>query len=441
MSKISFIKAGALLAIFILLSILLSSIESTIYERSGYQEEARQSIAESWTHEQSILLPILVIPHKIISQKKSWDNKLEKYTLQKVVEHKLHYEAFDMLDVTTELVSETQQRGIFNVPVYMADINISGKINSQFIKDAKNSERVQIKKPFIAIAVTDKRGFSDIPKIVINEREKNFLPGSQLAHSPFGLHVFLDNPNSDSFSIDASFKLKGMSKIAWIPSAKHTQLAVKSNWPHPSFVGRFLPQTRSIDASGYEASWETGEYSSAISDALTSCLGGHCEYLNNLELAVRQINPIDSYVQSERAIKYSLLVIVMTFVVFILFELMYQIHIHAVQYLLVGFALSLFYLLLIAISEQANFFMAYVISSIACISLIAFYMKAKLCNKQLSSLIAMLAGLDSTLYLIIQSEDYAFLSGTMLLFFALASVMIFTRNIDWSKTLTRQAAK
>jgi inner membrane protein len=228
-----------------------------------------------------------------------------------------------------------------------------------------------------------------------------------------------------------------MQSFSWVPVGEETKVKLDANWPHPSFQGRALPKVHHITSQGFQAEWESTHFASNISQLMTDHAAGNS--LQNQEIEVRLIQPVDIYLQTERSVKYGFLFIVLTFAVFLLFETLKQISIHPVQYGLVGLALVLFYVLLLALSEHLSFAWAYSLASLASVSLLAFYISYVLHSwKHALSFAISLALLDVIICGILISEDYAMLYGSCLLFTLLAAAMIVTRRVNWNEVkLTR----
>lgn len=209
-------------------------------------------------------------------------------------------------------------------------------------------------------------------------------------------------------------------------------MRLSADWPHPSFGGRHLPATREITSEGFRAAWRISELASEGPRALAACREPGCKPLEQYTFGVRLIEPVDVYMQAHRAVKYALLFVLLTFSGFFLFEILRDLRIHPIQYLLVGLALAMFFLLLIALSEHMRFVYAYLIAAAACVGLIAAYLQAVL-KSALRALgfAAMLTALYTMLYALLRSEDHSLLMGAILVFAVLAAVMLATRRIDW----------
>jgi inner membrane protein len=204
-----------------------------------------------------------------------------------------------------------------------------------------------------------------------------------------------------------------------------------SNWPHPSFYGAFLPAERTITADGFDARWQVLELNRSYAQAFSE------EEVNEASLdqsafGVGLYQTVDVYQRSERAVKYAILFIALTFLTFFAWEQITRNPLHPLQYLMIGLALSIFYLLLIALSEHIAFGVAYLAAAVALVALIGVYVAGALRSSLRGGVAgAAMSGVYALLYALVLSEDYALLLGAIVLFVALAAVMLVTRRIDW----------
>jgi inner membrane protein len=207
-----------------------------------------------------------------------------------------------------------------------------------------------------------------------------------------------------------------------------------SDWPHPHFAADYLPVKRTIDASGFNAEWRTTWFATNLEAAMQRCVGrSDCAEFNARRLGVSFIDPVNQYSKIERAIKYAVLFIALTFAGFFLFEVLRRLAVHPVQYGLVGAALALFYLLLLSLAEHVGFEIAYLVSSTACVGLLGYYISHVLHSAwRGAGFGGALAALYGLLYGLLRAEDYALLMGALLLFGVLALVMVLTRHVNWS---------
>lgn len=236
--------------------------------------------------------------------------------------------------------------------------------------------------------------------------------------------------------------IQGTGEFHVMPVGRESQISLSSNWASPSFMGQYLPVAHTIAAAGFTAQWSTSFFSTNLEETLRRCADSSTarSEFNSRLLGVSLIEPVDQYLKTERAIKYALLFISLTFAGFFLFEVLKKLSIHPIQYALVGAALALFYLLLLSLSEQVGFGIAYLLSSGACVGLIGFYVGSILRSGWRGlGFAGMLTTLYGALYALLGADDYALLMGSALLFGLLAVVMVLTRNVDWFSLGQREA--
>jgi len=241
-------------------------------------------------------------------------------------------------------------------------------------------------------------------------------------------------------------ELLGTGALAFAPIGQETAVSLASPWPHPNFLGDFLPRDRAISADGFTAKWAVTRFATANNtllrndSAVAMFLREHAQGAQHASqggrgfdtFGVKFIEPVNVYLQAERAVKYGILFVALTFAAFFLLEILKSLRIHALQYGLVGLALAVFFLLTISLSEHIAFGWAYLSASVACVGLLAFYighvLKSAARGAAFGGLFALLY---AVLYGLLLSEDNALVLGSLLLFVALAAVMILTRKVDW----------
>jgi inner membrane protein len=222
--------------------------------------------------------------------------------------------------------------------------------------------------------------------------------------------------------------LKGSQNLYFNPVGKVTDITLKSSWNNPSFNGAYLPDDRQISKSGFSAHWNILNLNRNFPQVWIN----DSYNLNDSELGVDLILPIDIYQKTYRAIKYAFLTLCLTFLAFFFIETLKKKFIHPVQYLLIGISLVLFYSLLLSTSEYINYYLSYAISAILTILLISGYVRAILKSNKLTLLMSlMLVILYSFIFIIIQLQDSALLVGSLGIFIILAVVMFLSRKIDW----------
>jgi len=423
--------------LILLLLIPVSMINGVINERKSSQQDVVEEIAKSSSYSQKLVGPVLVVPY--IKKTKEWkvdaDTKV-RYQVELATNGHLYFlpSAFT---VDGKLKTERRARGIYEARLYHADNNISGHfelpINYGVVEDLPDYE---FELPYIAMGIKDIRGIENGLKIQVNGDLVDMQPGSKLKMLGEGVHATIKHPDLLQKSI-VHFKLnlvlQGTESYSIVPIGRDSQVSLASDWPHPSFMGDYLPTEREIDATGFTASWHTSYFASNLEESFKQCaFENECTIFNSRYFGVSLIDPVDQYVKSDRAIKYALLFIALTFAGFFLFEILKHLSVHPVQYGLVGLALAFFYLLLISLSEHIAFDLAYLIASSACILLIGFYVSYVLHSIVRGAIFSgLLALLYALLYGLLSSEDYALLMGSLLLFGLLGVFMILTRKLDW----------
>lgn len=436
MLRSNLFKVLSLFFIVIAAQILLSMIESQIEDRSSNRYQARAAVEESWTGDQVILSTILSIPYEQANTIRTFNKELKKYVEEINWTKKKAFILPTQQEITSELKHQTLNKGIYQVPVYTATLNIKGDFDPKKLLELQDNPNIRIlEKAYISVGIEDTRGITGIPTISINDKLRETKSGAKLDFFLSGYHTIVDIKSIESgFKFESNALVKGMGRIAFVATGKENIVDVKSDWPHPSFNGAFLPISRKISDAGYEANWQTGVFSTNIENTIEGCFAGSCEEnIYSDSFGVDHIQAVDIYLKSLRSIKYGLLVVIVTFTIFVLYEVLSKnLRIHPISYGLTGMALAIFFLLLIALSEHINFALSYWASSIACSSLIGYYVRHFSKSKQHG--LAMF-GLLNTFYLIlffiIRSEDHALLSGSVLLFALLAIVIVVTRKVDW----------
>ena len=415
----------------LVLSIALFFVNGTISDRQTYRDQAVKSIEDSYAGPQSIIGPVLVRPY---TETTFTDEVVDKGPT-KHVEHTTNLFALSFpstLNLNGKLEPSERRHGLYRVTVYELDAQLHGVIP---VTQPKTTGVIVWGDPYLALSVDDVRGFTGTPTVTLNGQPASIVQGAETVsgwtpnlHIPIRTAV-LPNTTID-FAIDLALNGTESLSLAPIAGANHIELA--STWHSPLFDGQFLPRTRTVGPSGFNATWDVPSLATGAQLQLQST-DHHVDLLT-----VSLLTPIDPYKLSDRATKYGILFILLTFAGFFLFEVLKQLPIHPIQYLLVGFGLVIFFLLLISFSEHLPFALAYFISSAACIGLLTFYL-AYVLRSVLRGLGfgAMLTTLYAAVYGLLISEDNALILGSLLLFTVLAAIMVITRRIDWYKLTTR----
>lgn len=430
-------KLGIIALLMLLLMIPLMLIDGLIGERQAARNGVLANIAQSSSYSQRITGPILVVPYKrTVREWKTYEQTGQRRMEEREVSSRLYFlpERFSLVgNVDTEL----RARGIYKARLYKSDSQISGQIlvpaNYGIAEDLAD---YRFEQPFLAVGISDIRGIGNALKLRLNGQSLDFQPGSGDRLLNGGVHAPLASlqagvPQSLDFAFD--LKLQGTSSLSVTPVGRDSRVELGSSWPHPSFIGEFLPSERSIDAKGFAATWQTSFFATNLREALAECVATQrCDAFYSRDFGVSFVDPVDQYLKTDRAIKYALLFIALTFAGFFLVEVLKRLAVHPVQYGLVGLALALFYLLLLSLSEHLEFVLAYAISASACVALVGFYVCHVLHSGVRGGGFTLgLAALYGMLYGLLSAEDYALLMGSLLVFGLLACVMVLTRKLDW----------
>ncbi|WP_212001435.1 cell envelope integrity protein CreD [Chitinophaga sp. HK235] len=417
--------AYALKALFIVIMVLVllipaGMIQNLIFERQDRQTSATEEVSSRWGYEQQITGPLLAIPYTVAS------SGAIAYV----------YLLPEQLKVNGELLPQKLRRGIFNVAVYDAKLQLSGTFSpTALFKSGIPPSALKWDQAAIILGINDLRGIGNQVNMTWNGKTYPFSPGvvntdlfKSGIQSPVSLTPCDTGALAGSFVMELS--VKGSSRISFSPIGKTTTVNISSAWPDPSFDGAFPPKDRRVDAKGFSASWVVQDLNRQFPQSWT----GNKYNIHSDDFGIKLFMPAESYQQSSRAVKYAILVIGLTFIIFYFIELSQRRAIHPLQYALIGLALCIFYTLLISISEQLNFTLAYLISSGLTIGLIALYTASAYKSSRIAAGIgATLLVLYGFIYVIISAEDQALLMGSIGLFLVLAAIMYFSRNIRWDK--------
>lgn len=420
-----------IITIFIITLLLLIPtimIREIIAEREHKQTEAINEVSSKWGKEQTLAGPMISIPYSYYVKKTASNDTTQKVEWFQDYIHILPNE----LNIQSEVMPELRKRGIYEIVVYNTKVKISGKFSklnlSQFDIQPEN---IQFDNARLLIGISDLRGIEKQIKLRWNGEYFNFNPGVTTTdvvqngiNSPISVNLMDSIDYNFSFSLD----LKGSQMLYFTPVGKVTDVNMKSSWKNPSFDGAFLPDSRRVTNNGFTANWNVLNLNRNYPQAWT----GSKFSLHESAFGINLLLPVDNYQKSYRAIRYAILFIGFTFLVFFFIEVLNRYFIHPVQYILVGIALVIFFILQISISEQVNFNSAYIISAIATLLLIAGYVKAILKSFKLTFLISgILFILYSFIFIIIQLQDLSLLIGSIGIFIVLGLVMYFSRKIEW----------
>jgi inner membrane protein len=420
------VKIGTICILILLLLIPAKMISTVIFERAQLQDNAKNEVSSKWGKSQTITGPILTIPFK----------KCDYDTSGKVIRTSIEYAHLlpESLSIDGTMTPQIRNRGIYKAILYTTQLAIQGRISSVDIEELHiPQENILFDQAYMSIGISDMRGIKD--KISITWDDNSYIaePGAGATDIlTSGIHVPLKSIARDysgnMHTFSTNINLNGSEQLQFIPLGKETNVTLSSSWSTPSFNGEFLPYERESGADGFKAKWKILQLNRDFPQAWIA----NAYTFANSAFGVNLIMPVDEYQKITRTSKYALLFIALTFCAFFFIEIMNRKHLHAIQYLLIGFALCLFYSLLLSLSECIGFGYAYLIASVAITGLIAGYTSAVFQSMRVSVVIAsVVAVLYAFLYVILQQEDYALLMGSIGLFLILGVIMFLTRKIDW----------
>jgi inner membrane protein len=423
-----YFKIGTIVVIALLLLIPTSMIKILIHEREAIQREAIREVSSKWAEEQTISGPFISIPYYRYVKEISAKDSTEQIVQIKDYIHILPSE----LKISGNLNPEKRQRGIYEIVVYNSKLEIDGIFNNLDIKALEiEPENILYDKAEFVVGINDLRGIEKEVNLSWNNDKISFNPGvssNDIVSS--GINALINiNPNdSSSYNFNLSLDLKGSQLLYFTPVGKVTDIDLASDWANPSFNGAFLPDTREVTTKGFTANWNILHLNRNYPQIWTSNRYSISESSFGIDLLL----PVDNYQKTYRSIRYAILFITFTFLVFFFIEVFKKVFIHPIQYILVGVSLIVFFTLLLSISEHLNYNFSFIISAIATLALIAGYVRAILSSTKLALLISgILTVLYAFIFVIIQLQDYALLIGSIGIFVILGLVMYFSRKIDW----------
>jgi inner membrane protein len=409
----------------------LTMMCSVVSERATRRDRVVDEVSNDWGGAQTIGGPVLSVPYRY-----SWKDSTGR--LQSSTG------SFQVLPAALEVdgVIEpgTRKRTLFTVIVYTARLKIRGRFAAPRLTNVRPvPDEILWDAATVNVGVADPRGIARAVEINWNGQQQRFEPGTA-AVGLFTSGIQAPAPGvaadrTEPLRFELDLEIKGTRQFRLLPGGNETTLQLTSTWPHPSFIGT-TPDPPRVDSSGFQASWRVPYFGRGFP---LEWNGGD-QQLNEVlarqaqasAFGVALVQPVDIYVQTERAVKYAVLFIVMTFVLAFLWEITGSALVHPIQYLFVGFTMCVFYLLLLSIAEHRGFDVAYAVAACATTGLLAWYWSWVLGGRRQGFLMGgALTVLYGYLYLLLRLEDYALLAGSAGLFAMLALVMFMTRGVNW----------
>ncbi len=417
-----FLFKGILVAFLVLVMLIPSLfVFNLVEERAKRQDDVVHEVSSKWAGSQVVTGPVLIVPY------------VEKQLLKDGKEGMVRGTAYilpEELKVTGNISPQEKKRGLYSVTLYRAKVNLAGRFGKMPLKMLNvDPENILWNEAKILLNVDDVRGIDDIVSLDWNTDKLQMeagVPDNSLFKEGLNSPVSLSADGEYSFSV--SLSLKGSEYLYFTPTGKTTTTDITANWKDPSFDGLYLPESSSVNGNSFKAHWKILPLARNFPQAWKDSE----QNLKKAAYGVRMIQAVDGYSQTSRSVKYAILFISLTFTFFFFLEILQKRRIHPIQYLLVGIALSVFYTLLLSISEYTGFQLAYFIASLATITLIATYVHSIFKSTATTAGFGVVLGsLYGCIFILIQSEDRALLFGSIGLFAIVAVIMYFSRKVDW----------
>jgi inner membrane protein len=409
----------------LVLLVPLELVRGIILERAERAQEVTLEIADKWAAAQTLRGPFLLVPAERANANLPGSPPTRR----------LHVLLPDDFEAQVETTTETRSRGIFDAEIYTAAVKLSGSFKEALLDRSvlDGGWHLRPDEAMLVLGVSDARGLQEDLTLSWDGKDVEAAPGVPSAFLNLdGLHWPLQafaGDDSDSFEI--AMTLRGSSSFSILPAGRNSSLRVAGNWSSPSFDGIALPQSQEVGEAGFAAEWHISHLSRALPQTWNSA-GAPLPEWQAAVIGVKFLDPVDFYRLSERSVKYGALFIALTFLVLFLFEVLLGLAVHPIQYLMVGAALVLFFLNLVAFAEVIGFAAAYAVSAFVVAAMISLYAAAVLRRRLWGSLLfATTAALYGLLFVILRMEEAALLSGSLMLLAALALTMFLTRRIDW----------
>lgn len=423
------------IVLVILLLIPSQMIESLIMERSSYHDSVVRSISKDWGGNQNVQGPFLIVPFK----EASFGSVVTYYNQNGVQKRSSTPVEMvfmpDKLQISSSINPTFKHRGIYKYVVYTSDIQMKGSFDAMDFSDIKLHNRkvkvedLDFENAKLQFDVSDLKGMSGGSEILWNDNHsilKSVNTSQNRGKQGFYGDVKYQQNDKNEFVI--KLKLKGSQSLHFVPIGKESIIDINAHWESPKFVGYYSPDSSAFDGENYKAQWSISDLARPIPNSwLTNAKPNLSQYV----LGVQMIEPVDKYQQTLRSAKYAILFVVLSFLVIFFSEVSSKKSSNIIQYILTGFALILFYSLLLSLTEQMDFLWAYVISALSIIGLVTVYSHSIFKNiKTTLMMFGFWVILYAFLYFVLQLEDFALLAGNIGLFIILAFIMYFSRKLN-----------
>jgi inner membrane protein len=421
------------LALVMLIPALL--VGGLVEERTSREAQVVNEVSAHVGGQQTFLGPTLAIPYTVTNSKKE------------LVTQGTYFVFPERANATLKTTTEERRRSLFKVPVFEADAKFDAAFDlTGAPASLPQGAELSWGHAEILVGISDARGALADATLIRDGTTSTMNPaetwqtmsingdhGEQLRLTLFGAKINGLDKAGAHFSVTAALRFSGAQRIAVLAYGKTTHLTIEGDWGSPGFDGGFLPVNRTISTDGFKAEWSVpfiarGVRAEGESDVVTS--------LGNTALGVSFVEVADPYQSVNRALKYVPLFLGWIFLTYFIFEVTTGKRIHPAQYVLIGIAQVIFYLLLLSLAERIGFDLGFLIASVATVSLLAanagWILASRLQGFRAFAIFGCLYGL---IYVLLRLEDNALLVGAIASFLAVAAAMYFTRGIDWYSSL------
>lgn len=447
------LKLIVILVLIVLMAIPVMFISFISFDRSSRADEVTREVSQTYGGEQRLTGPMLIIPYS---------ETLANGTLR---EGDFLISAQSGQATFTEISVEEKSRSLYKVPIYSASGSLTATFPSLQSLEAGRGVTLDVEQAQIVMAIADITGLQSDVTLETSQGGLPFEPYSARSarvrpadngiaeavidqtgtfSPPRILYDRLETGGMNWLAVPAGevlgetttavsvqLSFTGASRLSVIPYAKTTELAVSSNWPHPGFEGRFPPSDRAISENGFEANWSVPYLRRGLPDQGRAQDMSALIYGSDRAMQINFVSPLNPYQTVNRALKYAVLFIGLVFLAYFLMETLLGVRVHPAQYLMIGIAQAVFYLLLLAFSEQIGFTLAFSLSAVATVALTTGYAAAVFGRAYMVQAGLVFASVYALLFVLMRIQDFALMVGALISFVAIAATLYLTRHMDW----------
>lgn len=419
--------------IMLVLLVPILLLNGLVYERKQRAAEVRADVAQSSSRAQRLVGPLLrvEVEREVEDKQLVMENGVQREVISTRMVQEARLLLPEQLRWQGSFSSERRGRSLFTALLYHLDLKADARFRLQGL--LQDGER--LKRADLLLGLGDNRGIRSV-SLRAGKDALAVEPGAALPWLSSGVQAWLPRSalSAEHLQVAVELQLSGTESMDFVPVGADTEVALTGDWPHPSFRGALLPQAPELREDGFSASWKVSRLASQAQQAVQQCGANqpHCHSVEQQAFGLALVDPVDRYLMTERAMKYALLVLVLVFGAVFFVEVLGRGELHPLHYGLIGLALAMFFLLLLALSEHLGFGWAYLIAAVACVALIATYLAGVLDSRRKGwASAALLSGLYALLYSLLKAEDHALLGGAVALFGCLAVFMLATRRVRW----------